>query len=252
MSGALDGRAALVTGGGRNIGRAIALALAAEGAWVAVNARSNRAEAEAVAAEIADRGGRSLAVLADVADPDAVARMTENVLTEFGGLDILVNNAAIRAEIPFVEMDYAAWRRVLDVCLDGAFHCTKATLPALIASDAGAVVNIGGLTGHAGAAERAHVITAKAGLAGFTRALANDLAPHDVTVNLVAPGMMDTVRAPSSTSGTPRHHANRTTLLGRKGQPEEVAAAVVWLAGPGGRFVTGQSIHVNGGAWLAG
>ena len=174
------------------------------------------------------------------------------MLAEFGGLDILVNNAAIRAEVPFADMDHAAWRRVLDVCLDGAFHCTKAALPALIASDAGTVVNIGGLTGHAGAAERAHVITAKAGLAGFTRALANDLAPHDVTVNLVAPGMMDTVRAPGSTSGTPAHHANRTTLLGRKGRPEEVAAAVVWLAGPGGRFVTGQSIHVNGGAWLGG
>lgn len=250
MSGALAGRTALVTGAGRNIGRAIALALAAEGAWVAVNTRGNQAEIDAVAAEIVEMGGRSVAVLADVTDPAQVARMTAHVADEFGGLDILVNNAAVRAEVPFAALDHAEWRRVLDTCLDGAFHCTKAALEALAASDAGAVINIGGITGHAGAAHRAHVITAKAGLVGFTKALAHDLADQGITANLVVPGLIDTQRLPSSTGGAQAIQVKAQALLGRRGKPEEIAAAVTWLAGPGARFVTGQTIHVNGGAWL--
>jgi 3-oxoacyl-[acyl-carrier protein] reductase len=253
MSGTeLTGKVALVTGAGRNIGRAIALELAAAGAGVIVNARANGQEAESVAGEIRAAGGNAIALLADVTDPAAIEAMARQGLAHFGRLDILVNNAAIRDEAPFAELDHAAWRRILDVCLDGAFHCVKACHAALKASGAGAVINIGGLTGHTGAAGRAHVVTAKAGLAGFTRALAHDLAPDGITANCVSPGMMATRRQTSSAPSEPAHRATRQTLVGRRGQPEECAAAIRWLAGPAGRFVTGQTIHVNGGAFLGG
>ena len=248
MARELEGRVALVTGAGRNIGRAIALDLAAAGAAVVVNARSNRAEAEAVATEIAAFGGRAAVALGDVTDTDAVAGMVRAALDTFGRLDILVNNAAIRREMPFAEMDFASWRAVLDVCLDGAFHCARAALPALRQSGRGTVINIGGLTGHSGAANRAHVVTAKAGLAGFTRALAHDLAADGITVNLVAPGLIDTAR----NTARPHHRGGRRTLVGREGAPEEVAAAVRFLAGPHARYITGETLHVNGRAYLPG
>ncbi|MFZ4809206.1 MAG: SDR family NAD(P)-dependent oxidoreductase [Hyphomicrobiaceae bacterium] len=165
---------------------------------------------------------------------------------------MVVNNAAVRGEKPFESLDYATWRNVLAICLDGAFNCCQAALPALKASGAGTIVNIGGLTAHTGAKERAHVVTAKAGLVGLTRALAHDLAPFAITVNNVAPGMMDTTRGASAGHQQPRHHATQQTLVGRRGRPDEIATSVRWLAGPGGRFVTGQIIHVNGGVYLGG
>jgi 3-oxoacyl-[acyl-carrier protein] reductase len=246
----LTGRVALVTGAGRNIGRAIALELAAGGAGIVVNARSNRAEAESVAREIEAAGGKAMAILADVVDPAAVDAMLRDAVTHFGRLDILVNNAAIRREVPFAELGHAEWREVLETCLDGAFHCVKACLAPLKASGSGAIVNIGGLTAHTGGLGRAHVVTAKAGLVGLTRALAHDLAADGITVNCVSPGMIDTRRQTSSAPGEPAHHATRQTLAGRRGQPDEIAAAVRWLAGPGGRYVTGQTIHVNGGTYF--
>jgi len=163
-----------------------------------------------------------------------------------------VNNAAVRGERPFEALDYATWRAIQAIILDGAFHCAQAALPTLKASGTGTIVNIGGLTAHTGGAERAHVITAKAGLVGLTRALAHDLAPHGITVNNVSPGMMDTVRGASTGHQQPKHHATHQTLVGRRGKPEEIAEAVRWLAGPGGRYVTGQVIHLNGGVYLGG
>ncbi len=247
--GELNGRVALVTGAGRNIGRAIALGLARAGAGVVVNAKSSRSEAEAVAAEI---GAGGMVAMADVTDRAAVDAMIAVTLAKFGRLDILVNNAAVRGERPFETLDYATWRSIQAIILDGAFHCSQAALKALKASGAGTIVNIGGLTAHTGGAERAHVITAKAGLVGLTRALAHDLAPHGITVNNVSPGMMDTVRGASTGHQQPKHHATHTTLVGRRGKPEEIAAAVCWLAGPGGRYVTGQIVHLNGGVYLGG
>jgi 3-oxoacyl-[acyl-carrier protein] reductase len=244
----LNGKVAIVTGAGRNIGRAIALTLAEGGASIVVNARSDRAEAEAVAREIKVLGGKALVHIGDVADVAAVQAMADAAAKQFGRIDILVNNAALRREKSFAEMSYAEWREILDVTLDGAFHCIKACLPALSKSGAGTIVNIGGLSAHTGARDRAHVVTAKAGLIGFTRALAHDLASDGITVNCVVPGLIGTPRPKDRPE--PAHHLTHQTITGERGRPEDVAAAVRFLCGPGARYVNGQAIHTNGGAYL--
>src|ERR1700682_6433621 len=244
----LTGKVAIVTGAGRNIGRAIALALAEGGASLVVNARSNRAEAGAVAREIEAAGGKALVHIGDVADATAVQAMADTAVKHFGGIDILINNAALRREKPFAEMSYAEWREILDVTLDGAFHCAKACLPALRKSGAGSIVNIGGLSAHTGAGDRAHVVTAKAGIIGFTRALAHDLASDGITVNCVVPGLICTPRPKDRPE--PAHHLTHQTISGERGRPEDVAATVRFLCGPGARYINGQAIHANGGAYL--
>jgi 3-oxoacyl-[acyl-carrier protein] reductase len=246
----LDGKVAIVTGAGRNIGRAIALALAESGASVVVNVRSNRAEADAVAREIEAAGGKALVHVGDVANASSVQAMAAAAMQAFGRIDILVNNAALRREKPFAEMSYAEWREIMDVTLDGTFHCVKACLPALRQSGAGTIVNIGGLSAHTGARDRAHVVTAKAGIVGFTRALAHDLAADGVTVNCVVPGLIGTPRPKNKPE--PAHHLTHQTITGARGRPEDVAAAVLFLCGPGARYVNGQAIHANGGAYLGG
>jgi 3-oxoacyl-[acyl-carrier protein] reductase len=244
----LTGKVAVVTGAGRNIGRAIALALSEGGASVVVNARSNRAEAESVVREIEAAGCKALMHIGDVADAKAVQAMAEAAIKQFGGIDILVNNAALRREKPFAEMDYRAWREVLDITLDGAFHCVKACLPALRQSGAGTIVNIGGLSAHTGAKNRAHVVTAKAGIVGFTRALAHDLATDGITVNCVVPGLIGTPRPKDKPE--PAHHLTHQTIAGERGRPEDVAATVRFLCSPAARYINGQAIHANGGAYL--
>jgi 3-oxoacyl-[acyl-carrier protein] reductase len=244
----LTGKVAIVTGAGRNIGRAIALALAQDGASIVVNARSNRAEAEAVAREIEAKGGKALVHIGDVADAAAVQAMADATTKQFDRIDILVNNAALRREKPFAEMSYADWREIMDVTLDGTFHCVKACLPALRKSGAGTIVNIGGLSAHTGAKGRAHVVTAKAGIIGFTRALAHDLADDGITVNCVVPGLIGTPRPKDKPE--PAHHLRHQTITGARGRPEDVAAAVRFLCSPGARYINGQAIHSNGGAYL--
>jgi len=248
MTQELSGKVAIVTGAGRNIGRALALALADAGASVLVNVRANRVEAEAVAAEIVSAGGAALVHVGDVADPRLVQAMADAALAGFGGIDILVNNAALRREKSFAEMDYSDWRAILDVTLDGAFHCAKACLPALRKSGAGTIINIGGLSAHTGARNRAHVVTAKAGIIGFTRALAHDLAADGITVNCVVPGLIGTPRPKGEPE--PAHHRTHGTITGERGKPEDIAAVVRFLCSPAARYVTGQAIHSNGGAYL--
>ena len=244
----LSGKVAIVTGAGRNIGRAIARHLAAAGALVVVNVRTNKAEADAVVKEIEAGGGKAIAVVADVADPTAVEAMAEAALKAFGRIDILVNNASLRREKPIDQMSYTDWREVMGATLDSAFHGVHACLPALKKAGGGTIINVGGLSAHIGSKNRAHVMTAKAALVGFSRALAHDLAADKITANCVVPGAIDTTRPGSSPN--PAHHLTHGTITGERGKPDDVAAMVRFLAGPGGRFVTGQTIHVNGGAFL--
>jgi 3-oxoacyl-[acyl-carrier protein] reductase len=245
----LAGKVALVTGGARNIGRAISRSLAAGGASVMVNARTSRADADQTLAMIAADGGQAAVHFADVTDPAAVAEMVAATIKRFGRLDILVNNAAIRIESPFAQIKLEEWREVIKIVLDGTFICSQAVLPHLVSAGGGTIINIGGQTGHKGATERTHVIAAKAGLAGMTKAMALDLAAQGITVNCVVPGSIDTVRG---IPGAPHRSEERKALppLGRRGEPEELAAMVRMLCGPNARFVTGQSIHVNGGGYL--
>jgi 3-oxoacyl-[acyl-carrier protein] reductase len=243
----LAGRVALVTGAGRNIGRAIALALADGGAAVVVNARRSRAEIDAVAAEIEAAGGKAYAALADVTDRAAVQRMVEVADARLGRIDILVNNAAVRDVSTLDEIDFARWREITGVILDGAFVCAKACLKSL-RDGGGTIVNIGGLSAHTGAAGRPHIVAAKAGIVGLTRALAHDLAGDGVTVNCVVPGLIETVRGAASGARS-AHEGRRESALGRRGTPEEVAHVVRFLAGPGARYITGQTLHVSGGAF---
>jgi 3-oxoacyl-[acyl-carrier protein] reductase len=245
----LAGKVALVTGGARNIGRAISRALASGGAAVMVNAHTSEALGQETVSMIETAGGRAALHLADVTDPAAVARLVDETVRRFGRLDFLVNNAAVRIETPFEDITLDEWRRVLSIVLDGAFLCTQAALPQLARSGAAAVVNIGGLTGHKGALHRAHVIAAKAGLAGMTKALALDLASRGITVNCVVPGTVDTQRG---LPGAPERPDYRRSVppVGRRGSPEEIAAMVRMLCGPDARYITGQSLHVNGGGLM--
>ena len=243
----LNGKVAIVTGAGRNIGRAIALALARAGASVIVNVRSNQIEAEGVVREIEAGGSKAVAVPGDIGEEKTAGALAETALKRFGRIDILVNNAALRREKPIGDMSYAEWREVMNVILDGTFRCVHACLPAL-KKRGGSIINIGGMSAHIGSKDRAHVITAKAALVGFSRALAHDLAVDKITANCVVPGAIDTTRPASSQN--PAHHLTHGTITGERGKAEDVAAMVRYLCGPGGRYVTGQTIHVSGGAYL--
>jgi len=243
----LTGKVAIVTGAGRNIGRAIVLGLAHAGASVVLNVRSNKGEANSVVREIEAAGGKAIGVLGDVADEKTADALADAALKSFGRIDILVNNAALRRETPITEMDYTEWREVMSVILDGAFRCVHACLPAM-RKNGGTIINIGGMSAHVGSKDRAHVMTAKTGLVGFTRALAHDLAAEKITANCVVPGAIDTARPSSSQS--PAHHLTHGTITGQRGKPDDVAAMVRFLCGPGGRYVTGQTIHVSGGGYL--
>jgi 3-oxoacyl-[acyl-carrier protein] reductase len=246
-----NGPVAIVTGAARNIGRAIALELARAGVSVVVNAKSSGAEAADVVRAIEALGGRAVVHLADVSEPAGAQGLIDAAVRHFGRLDILVNNAAVRRESSFETLDWQQWREVMSIILDGAYLCARAALPYLRQSEAGAIINIGGMSAHGGSAGRAHVIAAKAGLVGLTRALAHDLGPDGITVNCVVPGLIDTVRGGASTGGTaPAHHAQHKTLLGRRGRADEVASLVQFLCSPQARYLTGQTIHANGGAYL--
>ena len=245
----LDGKVAIVTGAARRNGRATALALASQGAAVVVNTRASIDEAEAVTAEIRAGGGRAAAVLADVTSEVQVADMVRRAVGDFGRLDILVNNAADRAVAPFLEMDLQRWRSVISIVLDGAFLCARSAIPHMVAAGGGTIVNIGGLTGHLGAFQRAHVSTAKAGIVGLTKALAVEFAQAGITANCVVPGKIGGQR--SATAGeAPSLGGGARPLGGGEGTVEQVAAMVLHLCLPAGRFITGQSIHISGGAYL--
>jgi 3-oxoacyl-[acyl-carrier protein] reductase len=242
-------KVALVTGAGKNIGRTIALDLAHRGASVIVNGRSDRSAVDAVVAEINAAGKQAIGCLADVSDQSAVERMVVDAVAAFGGIDILVSNAGLRRQTPFLEMRLAEWREILSVALDGAFILARAAVPCMIPRGGGAIVALSGISTHIGTPNRCHVSASKAGMEGLMRALAIELGPHRITCNCVAPGSVDTVRGASAgvASGS---LADRGVPLGRKATTAEISAAVRFLAGPQGRYITGQTLHVNGGAFL--
>jgi 3-oxoacyl-[acyl-carrier protein] reductase len=241
------GKVALVTGAGKNIGRTIALDLAANGASLVVNGRSDRGAVDGVVAEINAAGGQAIGCMADVADPVQVQAMIETAVAAFGGLDILVSNAGLRRQTAFLEMSLAEWREILSVALDGAFILCRAAVPHMLGRGGGGIVALSGISTHVGTPQRCHVSASKAGLEGLIRALAIELAPMGITCNTVAPGAVDTVRG-ASAGAVP---ATRSDIpLGRKAAMEEISAAVRFLASADGRFITGQTLHVNGGAFL--
>ncbi len=245
--GKLDGKVALITGSGRNIGRATALKLAGEGAHIVVNARTNQAEADAVAHEVRDRGVKALAILADLGKKDQVDAMVARALAEFGRIDILINNAAIRPHKPFTEVTVADWEHVRGVVLDGAFYCTQAAIPSMVKNQYGRILFFIGEGAFTGGSGRAHVSAAKMGLVGLARALASEFAAQNIRVNVVSPGSIDTRRDnPEWYQGRAPNAAG--IPLGRQGHVDEIAAACLFLVSDDGGFVTGQTIHVNGGA----
>jgi len=244
--GKLDGKVALVTGSGRNIGRATVLKLAAEGANVVVNSRANQAEADAVAQEARSLGVKALSVLADVANKEQVDSMISRARSEFGRIDILINNAAIRPHKPFTELTLQDWETVRGVVLDGAFYCTRAVINTMVANQYGRILFFTGEGAFAGGAMRAHVSAAKMGLVGLARSLAAEFAPQNIRVNVVCPGSIDTSRAnPEWYQGRAPNAAG--IPLGRQGTAEEIAATCLFLVSDDGGFITGQTIHVNGG-----
>src|SRR5262249_8462277 len=244
--GKLEGKVALVTGSGRNIGRATVLRLAGEGAPVVVNARSNQMEADAVVGEAQALGVKAFAVVADVASKDQVEAMAARALSEFGRVDILINNAAIRPHKPFTELTTADWEAVRGVVLDGPMQLTRALIRPMIENRYGRIVFLTGEGAFIGGSGRAHVSAAEMGPVGLARGLAADGAPQNIGVNVVSPGSIDTSRAnpewyqgrPPSATGIP---------LGRQGKVDEIAATCLFLVTEDGGFITGQTIHANGG-----
>ena len=249
----LDGRVALVTGSSRRIGREIVLALARAGANVIVHGRSNRDAAERVRTEAEAMGVKATVALCDVSEQEGVRRMIDAAAAAHGRLDILVNNASVRARRALGDITLAEWRDVLGITLDGAFFCAQAAAPYLAQGGVGRIVNIGGDSAFTGARDHAHVIAAKAGLQGLTRALAADLAPQKVTVNMVSPGYIEASEDdPKRTAERRAHYAIDRSPLGHPGAPGNIAEVVTALAGDGFGYVTGQTLHVNGGFLMAG
>src|SRR3989475_5580966 len=242
----LKGRTALVTGGSRGIGRAIALALAEEGADVAVNYVSSETPAKQVVERIHKLGRKAMLAQADVADFPDTFRMAQDVLKEFGHLDILINNAGINSDKTFVKMDHASWRKVLAINLDGVFNCTKVFIDQMLRQGYGRVVNMTSVIGQIGNFGQANYAASKAGVAAFTKSLAKELAGKGCTVNAIAPGFIET----EMVQAIPEKVRNRLLEqipLRRFGTVEEIARAVVYLCSSDGDYITGAEVSINGG-----
>lgn len=247
----LENQTVLVTGSGRNIGRATILAYAREGANVVINAHTSRDQVDAVVMEAREIGVKAIGILADISDPYQVQGMADEVLKTFGKVDILVNNAVLREARPFTEIDFAEWRRIIGVDLDGAFHCIKAFLPGMIDQRWGRIINITGMMANRGNHGMTHVSAAKMGLVGLTRSLAVELAHYNILVNCISPGAIGWSQDPNSLlpeEATRLDKRLASIPMNRLGTPDEIASVCVFLSLPAGGYISGQHIHVNGAA----
>ena len=242
----LTGKTAIVTGGSRGIGRAAALTLAEAGADVAVIHAGNTAAAEETVRLIEEKGRKGLAIQCDVADEAAVTAMVKDVKKELGRIDILVNNAGITRDGLLMIMKEADWQAVLDTNLTGAFHCTKAVTRLMMKQRSGSIINITSVVGETGNAGQANYAAAKAGLIGFTKSVAKELASRNIRCNAIAPGCIETDM--TAVLGEDTVDAMIKTIpMGRVAQPEEVAKAVLFLASDDASYITGQTLNVDGG-----
>lgn len=246
----LAGKTAVISGAGKNIGRAIAEHLAAIGANVVVNGRADRAAVDEVVAELeGSYGVQALPFMADVTDRAAVDAMAAATMERFGRVDVVVSNVAHRNQTPFLEMEFDEWRNVISVALDGAFHLCQAFGRIMVeAGNGGSIITLSGISNRVGTLNRSHVNAAKAGLEGFTRGLAREFAPHAINVNAVAPGMIDTTR--DAHAGARPNMTDRGIPMNRMGAVDEIAGVVRMLASPEGAYTTGQTIHINGGVYF--
>lgn len=242
----LSGKVALVTGSSRGIGRGIALEMAREGADIVVNYILSEVEAKRVSRSIEEMGRKALVVKADVSKLDQVETMRKQALNEFAGVDILVNNAGIHQHLKSWETSHADWKRILEVNLDGTFLCSRTFSPEMRAKKWGRIINVSSIVAFIGTDHEAHYGASKAAVLGLTRALALELAPYNITVNAVSPGLIETDMTSAS---TPEQRRKEIQLipLGRIGQPSDIAYAAAFLASDRASFITGQTIHVNGG-----
>jgi 3-oxoacyl-[acyl-carrier protein] reductase len=245
----LRDKVAIVTGAGQGIGRAISLRLAQEGARVVVS-DINQSGAETVAAEIEKTGGQALASHTDVSKPDSVEDLKRRTLERFGRIDILVNNAGIYPVCPLAEMTEDLWDRVIDVNLGGSFLCSRAVVPYMRAQKNGRIICVSSTLAYKGAKNGAHYAASKAGIIGFVKALARELAPDGITVNAICPGLANTAQ--------PRGHRSEEELiaqaknipLGRIGQADDMAGPIVFLASDAASYITGQALMVTGGGFM--
>jgi len=240
-------RTALITGAGRNIGRACALGLAKDGFNVVVNGSANRAACEAAAQEATALGVEALVAMGDVGVPEEAQRIAREAIARFGAVDVLVNNAALRPNKPFLEISEPEWRRVMAVDLDAAVWLARACLPGMLEKGWGRIVNFTGMNAIHGHAGRTPVSVAKHGVWGLTKALAKEFGPRGVTTNAISPGPIRGERDDPAAARQIEQTVARVPV-GRMGTPEEVAAALRLLASDAGAFINGQMIQVNGGA----
>jgi 3-oxoacyl-[acyl-carrier protein] reductase len=242
----LSGKVAIVTGASRGIGRQTALTLAGAGATVVLTSRGDATEA--VAAEVAAAGGQALAVAADVADTGAVQRVVDVTLERFGRIDVLVNNAGITRDQLLLRMKRDDWDAVIATNLTGTFLCTQAVLKTMLKQRSGRIVSISSVVGQSGNPGQTNYAATKAGIIGFSKALAREVASRSITVNVVAPGLIDTDMTRDISTDAQANWASAIPL-GRLGTPEDVAAAVCFLASDAAGYITGQVLAVNGGMY---
>ncbi len=243
----LVGKVAIVSGSARNIGRATAIELAKAGASLVVNARESKDLCDEVVAEIEAAGGKAMTCLGDISDPEVVQNIVDDTISAFGGVDILVNNAAVRSNIPFLEIDQDEWTRIAGTCLQGTLNLSRACIPLMIERGGGAIVSLAGLSSYKGSAGRSHVMATKDGLMGLTRGIAIEFGEKNIRANAAVVGRFDTVRSANALQSG--FTTEPDIPLGRMGVAQDMADVIRFLVGPGSSYISGQTIHVNGAAY---